>query len=1061
MTEKLVESALPRAGDALPAKEAEVFVMPCSISQHRFWFLDQLYSGNSVLNIPLALQFSGPLDVPVLERALNAIVSRHEVLRTSFAQVDGVPKQVIKTEAPLRLDVIDLESVPAEKRRERIEQEMIAEAARPLSLTQAPIFRTVLLRLAPAENVLMLTLHHVVADGWSNGLLVREVGLFYDAFLHGKQVHLPALAFHYADYALWQQEWLKTPQFQKQLDYWKETLDGDLPVLDMPTDYPRQMGQAYTAYIESLLLPAPLGAALKRLCIELDVTLFMVLFATYVTLLYRYTGQTEFMIGTTAANRNRSEMEHLIGLFANPLILRPEVSGEMTFRQLAVRLRDHSLEGFARQEVPFEIVLEELQERKSGARKPALQTHFLYQKAFMESATYGDLTIRPLRSVSPGSTFELTYGIVERPEGIRLQMEYHTALYKNSTIRRLLRHFQRLLEAAVEDPDTPVRDLALLTEEENAKLEASLSPKKLLPEEGARPDIDPHSILDDLQNQLNRHFREAAEPQGASIEAPPGAILVVLDRHLRLLPVGVPGGLYLGGVFSEAMPGHALVSGPLDAPSPIPLLHTNFVARNREDGKIELLGQAGDFAQMNGFQINLRQIEAFIRHHPDVLEAAATLFQPPTGEKQLICYVVPKPGSSPSEKKLRAFLKGKISDFTLPACILTVPSLTKDAKGEVVTELLPQPASPSPSGRDEKIPLEAILYQQLIEIWMEILKVPGLTIQDNFFALGGNSLLAFRMMTQVEKLCGRPIPFSLLLTGATIASLARFIVEANNESAPPLVTVQAKGGRPPLFFLHGDWAGGGFYCGRLSQQLGEDQPFYALPPFRSGKQNALTMEEMAAHHIAAMREHTPRGPYLLGGYCIGATVAMEMARQLVEKGEKVTRLLLIDPPQGVAPWLRWTWPLIDKVGGILKWDLQKKIYYFDRYSVSFARWLKRPLRGKIATLCRRLGLNFPGAPGPIIAARDAGEGDGEILNSLDYAVYFLAYRLYHLRPLSVPATLYFPEETPPTRFSWAKHSGGSTPDKFNIEMVPGDHHTCITKYTPILVERMKKTLDSL
>ena len=386
--------------------------MPCSVSQHRFWMLDQLYPGNSALNIPLAVQFSGPLNIPVLERALNAIVDRHEVLRTSFAVVDGGPKQVIKTEAQVHLEMIDLGNVAEEKRQERIEQEMIAEAARPLSLSQAPIFRTVLLRLTPDENILMLTLHHIVCDGWSNGLLVREVGIFYDAFLRGKPAQLPALAFHYADYALWQQEWLKTPQYQKQLDYWKEALDGQPPVLDMPTDYPRQMGQDYTAFIESLLLSPELRDGLKRLCVELDVTLFMVLFATYATLLYRYTGQTEFMIGTTAANRNRSEMEHLIGLFANPLILRPEVSGEMTFRELAVRLRDHSLNGFAHQEVPFENVLEELQERKSGGRTPVIQTHFLYQKAFMEPATYGDMTIRPLRSVSPGSTFELTYGIV-------------------------------------------------------------------------------------------------------------------------------------------------------------------------------------------------------------------------------------------------------------------------------------------------------------------------------------------------------------------------------------------------------------------------------------------------------------------------------------------------------------------------------------------------------------------------------------------------------------------------------------------------------------------------
>jgi pimeloyl-ACP methyl ester carboxylesterase len=1059
MTNDLLESTLPKAAESPPAPESEVFVMPCSISQRRFWVLDQLYNGDSALNIPLAVELSGPLDIAVLERALNAIVDRHEILRTSFAQIDGVAKQVIKSEAQLSLGVIDLRNVPVEKRAERIDQEMIAEAARPLSLKSAPILRTVLLRLSPKENILMLTLHHIIGDGWSNGLLVREVGVFYDALLHEKPVQLPPLAFQYADYALWQEEWLKTPQFEKQLDYWRETLDGDLPVLDIPTDFPRQAGQTYTAFIESLLLSPRLGEDLKRLCVDLEVTLFMVLFATYVTLLFRYTGQSRFLIGTTAANRNRTEMEYLIGLFANPLILSPEISGDMTFRQLAARLRDHSLNGFAHQEVPFEIVLEKLQERKTAGRKPAIQTHFLYQKAFMESATYGDLAIKPLRSVSPGSTFELTYGIVERPEGIRLQMEYHTALFRNSTIKRMLRHFQRLLEAAVENPDTLVSEMALLTDEEHARLNSTPAPKEAI-KETRRPAFDSQSIIGDLQSQLSKHRRASVDARGALIEPRSGVVLFLLDSRMRLLPAGVPGGLYIGGLSLEGVPATAQMTGPKDSTSPIPLLSTDFIGLYREDGKIELLGNARDFALVNGFRVNLRQIEDLLQQHPGVREAAATVFPQPSGDKQLVAYVVAESASTLVEKDLRAFLKGKISEFTLPAHIVPVGSLPKDTKGEVVPELLPEPALPQ-TRKDEKLPLEAVLYQQLIEIWTEILKVPTLTIVDNFFALGGTSLLALRMMTEIEKLSGRPLPLSLLLTGATISNLARHIVEANNESALPLVTVQANGSRQPIFFLHGDWAGGGFYCGRLSQLLGENQPFYALPPYHSGEPRILTLSEMASHHIAAMKERSPKGPYLLGGYCIGATVAIEMARQLAEAGDQVTQLLLIDPPQWLVSWLRWFWPLVDKTGNLLNWDIQKKIYYFDRYPVSFARWLKKPTNTKVATLLRRLGLaRTVVGTSPITIGREIGEEDREILNSLDYAVYFLAYRLYRLRPLTVPATIFFPEETPPTR-AWVSRASERHPSKFAIEIVPGNHHTCVTRHTAALVDRIRKTLVSL
>ena len=1053
-----MEPALSQPAEAAPPGEADVFVMPCSVGQRRFWLLDQLYPGNPALSIPLAVQINGPLNVPVLERALNAIVARHEILRTTFAMVEGEPKQIIKAEVPLELGIIDLQSVPAETRAERLDEEMIAEAARPLSLGKAPIFRTVLLRFAPENNVLMLTLHHIVGDGWSNGLVVREVGVFYHALLHGKPIDLPPLTVQYADYALWQEEWLKTPQFQTQLDYWKESLKGMPPVLDMPTDFPRQMSQTYTAYIESLLLPTTLGESLKRLCVDLDITLFMVLFATYVALLHRYTGQTEFVIGTTAANRNRSELEHLIGLFANPLILHPEASGEMSFRELAARLRDHSLNGFAHQEVPFEIVLEELQARKTGARKMMIQAHFLYQKAFMEPANYGDIEIRPLRSVSPGSTFEMAYGVVERPEGIRLQMEYHTALYKNSTVRRLLRHFRTLLEAAVENPDMPVSELALLTDEERAVLEKAMIPPAPAPG-GAAPQVNAQAILQNLQAQLARHFRESDDPGIARVEPPPGAILVVLDSHLRLLPAGVPGELYLGGAPSETLPGKILVSGPVDVAAPMPLLRAGFVAQHREDGKVELLGRDIDFAKINGFGVNLRRIEALLTRHPGVQEAATAVFPQPSGENHLVCYVVPKLGMVPNEKELRALLKGKISDFTQPTHIQTIAELPKDSRGEVVPELLPEPAPPAPLNRDERIPLEAILYHQLMEIWVDILKVPNVTIDDNFFALGGTSFLALRMMNEVEKLCGRPLPLSLLLTGATIANLARFISGANKGTTPALIAVQTKGRRQPIFFLHGDWSGGGFYCDRLSRQLGEDQPFYALPPHRGGAQRVQTLEEMAACHITAIRERSPQGPYLIGGYCIGATVAMEVARQLVAQGEKVTQLLLIDPPQWMAAWLRAYWPLVDLTGNVLGWDVSKKIYFFDRTGVSFSRWLKRPLNNKIAALLRRLGLANPA--GSTIGGPDEAGEDGEILKSLDYAVYFLAFRLYRLRPLAAPATLYFPEETAmSSQSTWLKWLERNSSASIIIESVPGNHHTCVTKYTSGLVGKIKKTLES-
>jgi pimeloyl-ACP methyl ester carboxylesterase len=1044
-------AATPASGAA-----SEDFVMPCAVSQQRFWVLDQLVSGNSALNIPIALELKGPLDVDALHRAIHMLIRRHETLRTTFTWLDEEVKQVISPEVRFYFQQKDLTSISADLKEGVLLDEMKAEALRPLSLTKAPIFRARLLRLDVERHALLLTLHHIICDGWANGVLLRELGLCYRALVDGKTPDLPDLPIQYADFAVWQRDWLKTPDFADQLGYWEKQLSGNLPVLDFPTDRPRKTGRMFPSHIDSLLLPTALTADVKRMCQDLDLTIFMVLFATFATLLHRYSGQTRFIIGTTVANRTRPELENLIGQFANPMMLRADLADGPTFRELMFRVRDLSLGAMSHQEVPFENILERLETSSERREKPAIQALFLFQKAFMQPAQYGDLSIRPLRSVSPGTTFEFTLGIVERAEGVRLQMEYNTALLDNATIQRMLRHFQVLLEAGMENPDTPVGELPLLTEEERTKALAVLGTK----EESAKASSSGpnfQATIKELQGQLDAYFREVANPIAMVIEPPAGVVPIIMDSHLRLVPPGVLAELYLSGVATEGVPADRLVSGPQDSPSPLSLFRTEFLGRNREDGKIEILGTAEDLAQVSGFRVNLRQIEALLLRHPSIQEAAAAVSRQPNGNDDLNCYVVPKAGALPPEKELRALLKGRISDFTLPAHIVSVPELPKDSKGRVQPELLPSPAAATRLAQDEKAPLEAILYQQLIEIWCEILKVQNVNIEDNFFALGGTSLLALRMMMQLEKLCGRPLPLSLLLTGATISNLAHHIVEAKHEAAPPLVPLQPRGTRQPIFFLHGDWAGGGFYCGRLSEQLGLDQPFYALTPYRQGKQDVLSMEEMAAAHIAAMQEHTPHGPYLIGGYCIGATVAMEMARQLEAKGERVTRLLLIDPPLWGTTWLRFVWPVIDRMGRILDWDLQKKIYYFDYYAVSFARWLRRPWRNKVESLSRRLGLAK--AVTNVVRTRDPDEGNEEILKSMDYAVYFLAYRRYRAKALTVPATIFLPESTSPVRLAWVRQLSQRSPIDLTVEILPGDHHTCITKHTSVLVEKIQKTLQ--
>ena len=377
-------------------------------------------------------------------------------------------------------------------------------------------------------------------------------------------------------------------------------------------------------------------------------------------------------------------------------------------------------------------------------------------------------------------------------------------------------------------------------------------------------------------------------------------------------------------------------------------------------------------------------------------------------------------------------------------------------------ELLPEPVRPSKMAKDEKMPLEAIFYQQLIEIWMDILKVPHLTIEDNFFALGGSSLLALRMMTQIEKLCGRPLPLSLLVHRRDHRE-SRPLYHRSQQRVDRAADYGPGQGQPSAAFFPARRLGGRRFLLRtpLASSWARTSPFTRCLPIARESTSVLSLEEMAAYHIAAIREHTPHGPYLLGGYCIGATVAMEVARQLVGQGETVTRLLLIDPPQTRGPLAPLGLADDRQTGRVESLGSAKEDLLLRPLPVSLSRWLRKPARSKWSTLLGRLGLAGTGRSRNGRVGGVAGVGDAEILNSLDYAVYFLAYRLYRLRPFSVPATLYFPEESPPAHHPGLSARAGISRRKLCVEMVPGNHHTCITRYTSVMAERMRRTLEGI
>ncbi|MBD0328231.1 MAG: non-ribosomal peptide synthetase, partial [Pyrinomonadaceae bacterium] len=457
----------------------EVFVFPTSYAQQRLWFLDQLTPGNPFYNVPTATPISEPLDLAALEQSLNEIVRRHESLRTRFVSINGQPFQLIAPVLTLPLPVTDLRHLSPNERHTQAQHIASEEARRPFDLSCGPLLRTKLLRLGEHENLLLLTMHHIITDGWSQQVFLRELTALYAAFLAGKESPLPELPIQYADYALWQRQWLQGEVLDKQLAYWKQQL-ADLPVLQLPTDHPRPAVQSFEGAEQFLVLSEKLSEGLRALSQREGVTLFMTLLAAFQVLLQRYSGQSEVVVGSPIAGRNRAEVEGLIGFFVNTLVLRTDFSGEPSFREVLRRVREVCLGAYAHQDVPFEKLVEELRPQRDLSRTPLFQVFFNLLNFSDNDLELPELTTGNNGDYEVTAKFDLTLYAGERDRCIQLVLVYSTDLFERTTIRRMLGHFQVLLESIVAQPERHVSTLPLLTEAELEQLNARgnrISPK--------------------------------------------------------------------------------------------------------------------------------------------------------------------------------------------------------------------------------------------------------------------------------------------------------------------------------------------------------------------------------------------------------------------------------------------------------------------------------------------------------------------------------------------------------------------------------------------------------
>ncbi len=1235
-----------------PLLTQDLYMFPASLTQQSLWFIDQLEPQSAAYNIPACLRISTPLDVQTLERSINALIQRHEILRTTFVAEDGQPMQVITSDLVLPLPVIDLSPLPKAERKVEALRLARDEAQRPFDLAQGPLLRILLLHLEAEENILLLTMHHIISDRWSLGIFFQELAILYKAFSTGQFSPLPELPIQYADFAEWQREVLQEDFLVEDLAYWKQHLAGSPAGLDLPSEQPRLLMPTSQGSVYRTRLPKALSDTLKELSRQQEVTLYMTLVAAFQTLLYRSTGQDDLVIGTVTAGRTRAETEALIGFFANTQVLRTDLSGNPSFDELLRRVREVILKAQAHQQLPFEYLVKELHPTRSLGQNPLFQVMLVLEPP-LPALPLG-WVVTQMEVETGTSKFDLTLELEDCPEGLMCHFEYSADLFNAPTIARLAGHWQTLLEGIVVDPTRRLSELPLLTDKEYLQIivawnanhteypkdmcvhqlfeaqvertpntvavvfqgeqltyrglntranqlahylrQLAMGPEVLvgicversldmlvgllgiLKAGGAYVPLDPAFpaerlafMLEDAQvpvlvtqqhllTQLPAHRNKVVcldtdaavlaqqseanllstatsdhlayviytsgstgRPKGVQIlhravvnfllsmreqpgltaqdtllaittlsfdiaalelflplivgarvivasreTAADGAALAetltqarvtvmqatpitwrmllaagwqgnpdlkilcggealpldlahqllsraaslwnlygptettiwstlckiepgddvvsigrpiantqiyLLDTHLQLVPVGVSGELFIGGdglargyLNRPELTAERFIPHPFSNEPGACLYRTGDLARYRPDGTIEHLGRLDFQVKLRGFRIELGEIETVLSQHPGVRLAVVIAREDIPGDKRLVAYLVATQAPAPAISELRSFLQEQLPEYMLPSAFVFLEAFPQTPNGKVDRLALPAPKHTRPELQEDFVAPRTSVEEAVRGIWLQILKIEQIGIHDDFFELGGDSLMAMQMISRLRRVLQIELPLARVFEARTIAKLSKIIEQVKagdaqrklpsvlptqnssssqgenhgptieqvvnalqsqeREGSETVITaVQTVGSKRPFFFLHGDFRRGAFYCFPLARDLGSDQPFYALEPYSfDGLQVPPTLEAMAAAHIKSLRIMQPEGPYLLGGYCNGGLVAYEMARQLHAEGQAVDLLVLINP--GTISHLLGIRRVINRLGHLMRLSESKQVYWF-------------------------------------------------------------------------------------------------------------------------------------
>ncbi|MFB6438443.1 condensation domain-containing protein [Streptomyces sp. NPDC056411] len=859
-------------------------MIPLSFAQQRLWFLARLEGISGTYNMTMPLRLSGALDHDALQAALCDVVLRHESLRTLVAEVDGEPVQRIVDASELAMDFRVL-PVAGE---EELAGLLTAEGGRGFDLSADLPLRARLFAVSDTEHVLLLVIHHIACDGWSLDPLVRDVSLAYAARCSWTEPDWEPLPVQYADYALWQRELLGQEDdpdslASQQLTYWRAQLSGVPAVLPLPLDRPRPDVPSHRGGAVPLRLDEHTHRQVTELARACGVSVFMVVQAAFAALLNRVGAGTDIPVGVPVAGRTDEGLTDLVGFFVNTLVLRNDLTGNPTFRELLTRTRDTSLAALDHQDLPFDRLVEALNPTRSTAHHPLFQVMLAFQSSPVTRFPLPGLDVSVHPTPNGTAKFDLCLTLDEQltddgtPAGLTGELEYATDLFDHTTAQALTERFRRLITAVLTDPGRRLSQLEDLSPEERRRI------------------TEEWSTSGEAVAAWGRHHRT---PTG--VPAGPDR-LYVLDEGLRPVPVGVAGEVYVTGV--DLGPS---VACPFGGDR---MFRTGDLARWRADGRLQPLGRAAGRVTVGGFRIDPDEVEAGLRRHPALDAVAVAVREEASGQRDLVAFAVTVDGAALDPSAVLGFAREALPEFMVPAAVVALDRMPVTADGEPDRAALAalsvgsgrQPALPLPAdgprGGGEAAPeAQAERTATLCEIFAEVLGMDEVEDWEDFFDLGGHSLLGMRLLSRVREQVGVELSLQTLFKAPTPAALAEHLQRtADDDPLRPLIPLRATGNKLPLFCVH-PGAGIGWAYSGLLRHIAPDRPLHALQAhgLDGVRQPAATVEAMAAAYIDHLRAVQPHGPYHLLGWSFGGVVAQEMAIRLREAGEEVATLALLD-----------------------------------------------------------------------------------------------------------------------------------------------------------------------